>query len=147
MRYMFLKFCGRCGTEKPKYEFNKNKSKSDGLATMCKCCNKEYQKSYYFENSKQHKATAKVNKKKYVERNRNFVREYLLNNPCVDCGFSDIRALQFDHIDMVGSKSKRVTYFMDHSLENLKREISKCQIRCANCHFIRTREQMGWDWL
>lgn len=142
-----MKLCTTCGITKPFVEFNSNKTKSDGLSTKCKSCNKAYQQEYYHNNSTKHKASVKVNKVKYLERNRNFIREYLQNNPCVDCGYSDIRALQFDHIDMVGSKAKRVTSFIDGSLEALKEEIAKCEVRCANCHFIRTREQMGWDWL
>lgn len=142
-----MKICSRCKTERPLSDFNRNNTKSDGLSTMCKCCNKEYQKKRYIENSTSHKEAVRAGKSKYLNRNRDFIRKHLTEHPCVDCGFSDIRALQFDHVEMVGSKAKRVTSYMGGSLDVLKKEIGKCQVRCANCHFIRTRGQMGWDWL
>lgn len=37
-----------------------------------------------------------------------------------------------------------------YGLRAIKAEIAKCDVRCANCHTIKTREEAGWfrsdDW-
>jgi hypothetical protein len=40
-----MKLCKKCGTEKDDSEFNKRKASADGLSAMCKCCQREYDKS------------------------------------------------------------------------------------------------------
>ena len=68
-----------------------------------------------------------------------FLLEYKNTHPCIDCGFSDPRALQFDHVR--GTKHKNVSLLIrgkNKALLTLKNEIDKCEIRCANCHSIKT---------
>ena len=56
---------------------------------------------------------------------------------CHDCGYrDDPRALQFDHVR--GVKLKAVSAMVTYSLEHLIAEIEKCDVRCANCHIIKT---------
>lgn len=71
------------------------------------------------------------------QRNRQFVLEYLLTHPCVDCGENDVRCLEFDHIH---SKTIEINRMIRnrYSLENIQKEIEKCEIRCANCHRKKT---------
>lgn len=73
-------------------------------------------------------------------RNLLFVRDTLLSSRCVDCGFDDIVALDFDHI---GGKRGSVPELARRgcSLKRLKAEIARCVIRCANCHRRRTVAQ------
>lgn len=63
---------------------------------------------------------------------------------CVDCGYNDSPyALDFDHVR--GVKVKNICQF--HSLAKALVEIEKCEVRCANCHRIKTRTQCeyrGW---
>ncbi len=62
----------------------------------------------------------------------------LVAKGCVDCGCRDIRVLDFDHVE--GQKIKgvgRVAYSAS-SDQALIEEMSKCQVRCANCHRIAT---------
>ena len=44
---MEIKHCNKCGKDKPISEFGKNKSKKDGLQTMCKECVRAYGKLHY----------------------------------------------------------------------------------------------------
>lgn len=60
--------------------------------------------------------------------------EYFIAHPCVDCGMTDYRCLEFDHIRGVKEfEISRVAYSWDRVLK----EIEKCDVRCANCHRIR----------
>lgn len=74
-----------------------------------------------------------------------YIREYLLNNPCVDCGEKDIVVLEFDHQDRT-LKTAHVSSLVRarSSLELVKSEIEKCQVRCANCHRRITAKQFNW---
>jgi hypothetical protein len=99
-----------------------------------------------------HSARYQANKQEYVERkvkvqkrNQDFLVEYLNSNPCVDCGESDIRCLEFDHLDRadkVISISEAV--HSGHSIKKIQEEIAKCKVRCANCHKKITCEQFNW---
>ena len=111
---------------------------------MCKDCHKEYSKTHYADNVDAYKAKSKISNKIAADRNRQYIKEYLSNHPCVDCGETDIQVLEFDHIDMLRSTGGRVSQHMSCSIERLELEISKCEVRCGNCHIRRTRLQMGW---
>ncbi len=72
------------------------------------------------------------------------IREYLSTHSCVDCGESDIRCLEFDHVR--GKKSNNVSKLISNvcSLNRIKLEIKKCDVRCANCHRKKTSDIQGW---
>lgn len=102
-----------------------------------------YSKDYYEKNKDKIKATAK----KYIaarsKLNREFVMGHLIDNPCVDCGNHDLDVLEFDHVR--GEKSGNVSYIMvQGSLESLKIEVAKCDVRCSNCHKKKTRSTI-WE--
>lgn len=79
-------------------------------------------------------------------RNRELARAFLhahkLEHPCVGCGVTDPRVLAFDHRDKT-EKSFDISDGMSRGfpIARLAAEIEKCDVRCANCHMIRTREQ------
>ena len=76
---------------------------------------------------------------------RSWLLAYLQEHPCVDCGITDTRVLQFDHLDPTEKRAAVSTLVSDgHSLRTIRAEIEKCSVRCANCHLIRTRLQFGW---
>ena len=75
--------------------------------------------------------------------NMRHCHEYLACHPCVDCGEADIIVLQFDHV--VGKKRGNVTSLARrNSLDIVKAEISKCEVRCANCHVRKTAKEQNW---
>lgn len=126
-----------------------------------------YYKQYYKEHSKEKIAYIndwnKNNKKKLLLYHKKYQKEYrkthgyknrhteqrmkllqLLGNKCIRCGFSDSRALQFDHIDddgyldKINLKSTRgMMYFYYRNPEIAKK---KLQIMCANCNWIKRFE-------
>ena len=76
-------------------------------------------------------------KKKYQGR-RELVDSIKTKTGCIDCGFNVCaEALQFDHLDKK-SKAHKISEIMCYKLETVLQEISKCVIRCANCHAVKT---------
>lgn len=98
---------------------------------------------HYKNNSNAYKARATASRPAQYLKTKVYVIEYLKSHPCVDCGITDIRVLQFDHKELVGHDGKRVSSHYG-SMKKLIAEIDKCEVRCANCHMIRTGEQLGW---
>ncbi len=73
------------------------------------------------------------------------VLAYLQGHPCVDCGNDDVRVLEFDHRDVTAKEAPVALLARDaYSAERIMREIRRCDVRCANCHRIRTHHQLGW---
>jgi hypothetical protein len=64
---------------------------------------------------------------------RAFIRDYKAKNPCIDCGERDPIVLEFDHRDP-SQKLFSIASLRMGTIDRLKTEISKCDIRCANCH-------------
>lgn len=64
-----------------------------------------------------------------------FLRDFKKEHPCVRCGCSDYRCLTFHH---VGKKKFELSCAADRnvSLRQVRNEIAKCIILCANCHMI-----------
>jgi hypothetical protein len=83
----------------------------------------------------------KKSRDKSIVRNKLYVKNYLENKACIDCGNSDIRVLEFDHVR--GVKLYHVSYMIQkaYKLDLVKGEIEKCDIRCCNCHRIVTQER------
>jgi hypothetical protein len=73
-----------------------------------------------------------------TKEGREYVLNYFLTHPCVDCGETDPRVLEFDHIH--GRKRMEVSKLIrnGHSIEVIQAEIDKCVVRCSNCHKKRT---------
>jgi hypothetical protein len=130
------KICQKCKERKPVESFNKNRAKKDGLQNYCRFCQRESDKNYYSNNPSRRKQI-RIRARKEMDRLYGIVKEYLLSHPCVDCGNSDIRVLEFDHVR--GIKTNCISIMLVNTVreEVLKKEIKKCEIRCANCHKIR----------
>lgn len=137
--------CGKCKQDKPESEFFWKNKAAKKRHTVCKECMKIYRNKHYAENKQYYIEKSKELKKKYKKEVYEFLISYCKENPCVDCGEDDFLALDFDHIDrndkvMNISKMVRAQF----SLTKIKEEISKCEVRCANCHRKRTAQQLGW---
>ncbi|MFD1574653.1 hypothetical protein ACFSEO_10950 [Agromyces cerinus subsp. nitratus] len=72
---------------------------------------------------------------------------YLLAHPCVDCGESDVRVLDFDHRVGSGNQAEVMRLVQNgYSVSRVMAEIAKCDVRCRNCHAKVTYERMGENW-
>ena len=138
-----MKKCYTCKADKDVVEFNKNKSKADGLNSICKECSRNRSKRYYIENKTKHVGVIEYRKKRIIAENKDFIAKYLQNNPCVDCGESDIVVLDFDHLD---NKRNDISKMLaaGWSQKSIVDEIAKCVVRCSNCHRRKTAKDQGW---
>lgn len=136
-----MKRCSRCKTEKTLADFNRSSRNADGCQGYCREC----QKAHYRGNSARHRTNVRRTETIRLRRARAIIYE-ALRDGCVDCGFNDIRALQFDHVR--GTKLGHVSRLVHRGVgfETLRAEIAKCEVRCANCHMIATVERRARDW-
>lgn len=76
---------------------------------------------------------------------KNYTFDYLKSHSCIDCGEGDPIVLEFDHVR--GEKKLGVAKMVaeGYSLATVINEISKCEVRCANCHRRKTALQFGWN--
>ena len=77
---------------------------------------------------------------KRAERRENIKRkmmDFYKTNPCVDCGETDPRVLDFDHVSI---KKHNISTLLkkEYSWETILEEAKNCEVRCANCHRIKT---------
>lgn len=108
--------------------------------------NPEYQKWYWVNISKPNG---------YLERNRvNSLKHHrlqrqriidALGGKCVRCGFSDVRALQIDHVNGNGAKERRqfkhYTSCRIMIYQKILNGSKEYQLLCANCNWIKRFEE------
>lgn len=139
------KECVICKEEKSLCDYNIRKDSSDGLQNICKHCQQEHARNYYLKNKEKQKEQISEARKKRINENREKYFNILSSNPCVDCGETNPIVLEFDHkygFDKVNEVGKLVGD--GSSWEKIEIEMIKCEVRCANCHRIRTAKQYGW---
>lgn len=137
-----MKKCSQCQTLKNISEFGTNKAKSDGLQNQCKPCRKQINHKYYMANPKREERSEAG--KRLRRKNKAIVYKYLASRCCIDCGLDDWRVLEFDHIE--NNKTANIASLMQSaSSKNMLAEIEKCEIRCRNCHTLKTYERsLSW---
>ena len=99
---------------------------------------KLYNARWYQKNKAKCKEAALVRRAKLQVA----VDQIKLDSGCIDCGYNEHpRALDFDHIG--SNKVFNVSAMVSHGycFEKVLEEIAKCEVRCANCHRIRTHER------
>ena len=118
-----MKKCSKCAEFKSLNEFHK---RGNALYSRCKECASKYLAGLR-------------------DRNRKYAWDYLLEHPCIDCGESNPAVLDFDHREM-STKYKGICELVRNhaNLEKIQEEINKCDIRCSNCHRIRTAKQRNF---
>ncbi len=140
-----MKKCAKCKKEKLDSEFNfRNKDK--GLYhSECKECTRLFVKNHYNNNKQYYLEKTQKRNTKLMSEILNYIQQYLLKNPCVDCGESDVVVLEFDHTGKL-PKFKAISSLIRsrYPLEKIKEEISKCEVRCANCHRKKTSKEFKW---
>ncbi len=126
------KQCPKCSKILPLNEFSKKGTRpSQSHCHKCKACQRIYSKEHYRLNRTRHLAKHY----RYHATVVDFVQNYKTNNPCLDCKqFFHFSAMDFDHV--VGTKSFNLSAC--RSMPQVKNEMQKCELVCANCHRLRT---------
>lgn len=141
---MKTKICSSCKEPKPIDAFNFKIKAKNIRRGICKTCSRAYGKKHYANNRKMYLKKAYLFTKQKRKDNIDYIFAYLLEHPCIDCGEADPRKLEFDHInddkkynisDMAGT---------GFSFKKIQEEINKCEIRCANCHRLKTAKDYKW---
>jgi hypothetical protein len=135
------KRCPKCGKSEPAIVFTKNASRKDGKSSYCVECQRAYTRDHYRGNVGYYVVKAKQHKAEYIKELTRII-DHAKDKPCVDCGrrFPSC-AMDLDHVR--GKKIMAVALMRVHcwSLDKVLAEISKCEVRCAVCHRIRTHSQ------
>ncbi len=95
--------------------------------------NRQAVKKHYYA----HKQYYRDKNTKARTRKTAYVRQ-LKDNPCTDCGVKyPFYVMEFDHLDKL-TKFKEIGRLLNNSWKQIKDEIAKCNLVCANCHRART---------
>jgi hypothetical protein len=138
------KICIKCGIEKEDSEFVFRNKKKQIRRTTCKVCLMEYNRKHYKENKSKYILRARNFSKKQRKENRQKLFDFLKLKKCVDCGNDDVRVLEFDHKSRLDKFSTVCNMINRYNWKTILKEIDKCEIRCANCHKIKTSIQFNW---
>lgn len=138
------KICSGCGQERDVENDFAWKNKVKGTRQRwCKFCQAEANRRHYQNNKQIYMERALTRNALVNNENKQKLYAYLSKHPCVDCGQTDIRVLEFDH---VRGKSASITNLLKNTApwEMIEAEIVKCEVRCVNCHRIKTSERGNW---
>lgn len=162
-------WCPWCSQEHPAADFNKDSRRYSGLATICRAAMAEKRQT-----PEGKKATKRLQDQRWAdpeyrladlrrsaERRRTKGHEDLRRararlqqivddwkrRGCVDCGYSDIRAIDPDHV-VESTKHDNLSRMVQlcASAARIKAELEKCVPRCARCHRKRTWDRRPNSW-
>ena len=138
------KICARCHLPRPVTEFCKLAYRAGSLDCYCCDCRRQYNRLYHQVRAPSHRLAVARNKQQRRGDIREKVEAYLSTHQCVQCGESDLRVLEFDHVH--GGKLCNVSQLFANAArwDCIAAEIDKCEVRCANCHRRRTAMQLNW---
>lgn len=138
------KRCPKCLITKNVREFARRGLRSYSPNSYCLECQRIYCRAHYRRNKAKHNARRHVNQVAYMARNKRLMRQYLVGRGCVDCGNTNPVVFEFDHVR--GIKRYEVSIMLNGGFAwaRILEEAAKCEIRCANCHRIKTAAQLNW---
>lgn len=142
---MERKVCSQCvdKTPKPIEDFAFKNKRTNRRNSACRKCTSLATSSHYANNKDYYKSKAKIHDKIARIDALQYIVDYFKTHPCIDCSEPDPIVLEFDHLR---DKYKNVSRLVSNcaSLNLIKLEIEKCEVRCANCHRRKTAKQFGW---
>lgn len=129
-----MRVCNGCKREKPEVAFYERKT---GSKHICKECQQQTARNYYWDNREKLLSEQKERKR----ANQALVWK-LKEAPCVDCrGVFPPEAMDFDHVR--GIKFKSISDLLHFTRERMLEEIEKCELVCANCHRVRSKQRQN----
>ncbi len=109
---------------------------------LCRPCKREYDNAIYANLSPEKLERRKGLAKQRRQDNLTWLRQKKADSGCFDCGITDFRVLDFDHLPQY-EKEINLGDVCRHgwSQERIQEEVDKCEVVCSNCHRIRTYER------
>ena len=136
------KLCKICGQRPVRIENRKGRKyqKTD--------CNNCHNKNARKRNPQTYYRINKKTKHKCKERNKQWLKTFLQDKNCTECGESDKAVLEFHHLDPA-TKSFCIANGISHySLTRLQQEVAKCGVICSNCHLRKhATNSKGRNWI
>lgn len=74
-------------------------------------------------------------KNKLKNKYKRWIKNYKAKKGCTKCGISDTRVLDLHH-KKTSDKEFTISSFVGISFDRIEKEVSKCEVICANCHRI-----------
>ena len=110
------KICRVCGEEKSLEDFSIHPKSKYGRTNRCKSCTNKY-------------------KRGRKDRMYKKIADYIGGYKCSRCGIErdTMTIFDFHHLDPT-TKDRQISAMIDNSWEDVKSELDKCVILCANCH-------------
>jgi|SRR5271157_5348777 len=141
-----MKSCNQCKRTDVKFS-----SRGHGkFHTICQLCQREKSNQHYHANKSAYKKRSLEYRRSKRDEARRLIDE-ARSKPCHDCEQQHPRwRMELDHRDP--SKKTRCVSEMvgSYTLQQIAREIEKCDAVCANCHrdrtFFRKSEQNAEEW-
>ena len=101
-------------------------------------------REHYKNNKQVYLDKTKKRNQRISEENRTKLFAYLSQHSCIDCSETDPYVLEFDHVR--GNKTIAIARLLKRAISwsAIEAEIAKCEVRCANCHRIKTLKRGGW---
>lgn len=128
-------------------EFYKDNHNSSDYKNWCKNCSRQQKKEKYRTLTSEEKkvmitSQARNNRARRIER-RTKILTLLCQKGCIDCGIHDPIVLDFDHV--MGKTSGIARMVGNHApWSRIEKEITKCEIRCSNCHRRKTAKERNY---
>lgn len=134
------KECNRCGLPKTRKHFLFKIKNVEKERSYCSECRNVVRKRHYVANRVDYVGRSKLFRAEQKERYFLWLRD----NPCVDCGETDVVVLEPDHVR--GIKRRNVSQVINHGepWSAILEELEKCDVRCSNCHTRKTAREQGW---
>lgn len=114
---------------------------------VCLVCKQEKDLHFYYNRSgkrKHEKQATCIECSLFLSRNHKrhiskLVKRWKMRKGCSNCNFKAKHSVQLD-IDHIipGKQSRRQAINTSWTKERLKKELSNCQVLCANCHRLKT---------
>lgn len=142
-----MKHCPRCGEMKPLAAFSKNRSRKDGVHSICKECRRRYDHERY---ERIQGRSIDYQPLRSERGRRAWLRRLKAGKPCADCGrVFPPAVMQWDHKPGSQKLVEISAAFAGWTRDAVLAEVAKCDLVCTNCHVIRTftRAEWGPKWL
>jgi len=138
------KTCPKCGQTKVEEQFNWRNKEENKKQSLCRECQRDINIRHYRAHKQEYKDRARKRNNRIKKENSFHLFEYLQDKKCIDCGEPDPLVLDFDHVRQ--TKQSNVAWMVHggYAWKSILQEITKCDIRCANCHRRKTALQQGW---